>query len=30
MIMCVKVTIATVCKISADWKMKMYNMRVGS
>ena len=29
MIMGVKVTIATVYKISADWKVKMY-VRVGS
>ena len=30
MIMGVKVTMATVYKISADWKIKMYNVRVGS
>lgn len=30
MIMGVKVTMATVNKISADWKIKMYNVRVGS
>lgn len=30
MIMGLKVTIATVYKISADWKIKIYSVRVGS